>query len=145
MNVASILKRIIKKNSTLSPAILIDEEGVFEDYIKDLEEIRFINNPSNITLTRQLADKNMQCIYLRKEIELSGLVASGKARRLDITSEMLFNEVESIKGKIRGEILLSADQKKVLLSNFNNICSSLSYKDSIDDECVTCSNGIGKP
>ena len=34
MNVTSILKRIIKKNSTLSPAILIDEEGVFEDYIK---------------------------------------------------------------------------------------------------------------
>lgn len=99
MNVTSILKRIIKKNSTLSPAILIDEEGVFEDYIKDLEEVRLMNNPSNITLTRQLADKNVQCIYLRKEIELSGLVASGKAKRLDITSEMLFNEVQSIKGK----------------------------------------------
>ena len=129
VNVTSILKRIIKKNSTLSPAILIDEEGVFEDYIKDLEEVRLLNNPSNITLTRQLIDKNVQCIYLRKEIELSGLVVSGRAKRLDITSEMLFNEVESIKGKIRGELLLSADQKKVLLSNFNNICNSLSYKE----------------
>ena len=136
MNVTNILKRIIRKNSTLSPSILIDEEGVFEDYIKDLEEVRLLNNPSNITLTRQLIDKNVQCIYLRKEIELSGLVVSGRAKRLDITSEMLFNEVESIKGKIRGELLLSADQKKVLLSNFNNICNSLSYKDSIDDECV---------
>ena len=136
MNVASILKKIINKNSTLSPTILIDEEGVFEDYIQELEEVRLMNNPSNITLTRKLADKNVQCIYLKKEIELSGLVASGKAKRLDITSEMLFNEVQSIKGKIRGEILLSAGQKKVLLYNFNNICSSLSYKDSIDDECV---------
>ena len=48
MNVASILKRIIKKNSTLSPAILIDEEGVFEDYMQELEEVRLMNNPSNI-------------------------------------------------------------------------------------------------
>ncbi len=118
MNVASILKKIINKNSTLSPTILIDEEGVFEDYIQELEEVRLMNNPSNITLTRKLADKNVQCIYLKKEIELSGLVASGKAKRLDITSEMLFNEVQSIKGKIRGEILLSAGQKKVLLYNF---------------------------
>ena len=88
MNIASILKKIIKKNSTLSPTILIDEEGVFEDYIQELEEVRLMKNPSNITLTRQLADKNVQCIYLRKEIELSGLVASGKAKKLDITSEI---------------------------------------------------------
>lgn len=136
MNVTSILKRIIEKNSILSPVILIDEESVFENYIKDLEEVRLMNQPSNITLTRQLADKNVQCICLRKEIELSGLVASGKVKRLDITAEMLFNEVEPIKGKISGEILLSANQKKVLLSNFNNICSSLSYMDTIDEECV---------
>lgn len=63
MNVASILKKIINKNSTLSPTILIDEEGVFEDYIQELEEVRLMNNPSNITLTRKLADKNVQCIY----------------------------------------------------------------------------------
>ena len=68
MNVASILKKIINKNSTLSPTILIDEEGVFEDYIQELEEVRLMNNPSNITLTRKLADKNVQCIYLKKEI-----------------------------------------------------------------------------
>ena len=136
MIVVSILKRIIEKSSILSPAILIDEEGVFEDYIKALKEVRLMSDSSNIALTRLLADKNAQCIYLRKEIELSGLVASGKAKILDITSEMLLNEVESIKGKIRGEVLLSAEQKKVLLCNFNNICRSLSYKDSIDDECV---------
>lgn len=136
MKVASILKNIIKKNSTLSPAILIDVEGVFEDYVKDIEEVSFISNPSNITLTKQLADKNVQCIYLRKDFELSGLVASGKAKILDITSEMLFNEVDEIKGKIRGEILLSADQKIVLLENFDSVCSTLSLKDTIDDECV---------
>lgn len=68
MKVASILKNIIKKNSTLSPAILIDVEGVFEDYVKDIEEVSFISNPSNITLTKQLADKNVQCIYLRKDL-----------------------------------------------------------------------------
>ena len=78
----------------------------------------------------------MQCIYLRKDFELSGLVASGKAKILDITSEMLFNEVDEIKGKIRGEILLSADQKIVLLKNFDSVCSTLSLKDTIDDECV---------
>lgn len=49
MNIASILKKIIKKNSTLSPTILIDEEGVFEDYIQELEEVRLMKNPSNIT------------------------------------------------------------------------------------------------
>lgn len=136
MKVASILKKIIKKNSTLSPAILIDVEGVFEDYVKDMEEVSFISNPSNIILTKQLADKNVQCIYLRKDFELSGLVASGKAKILDITSEMLFNEVDEIKGKIRGEILLSADQKIVLLKNFDSVCSTLSLKDTIDDECV---------
>lgn len=136
MKVASILKNIIKKNSTLSPAILIDVEGVFEDYVKDIEEVSFISNPSNITLTKQFADKNVQCIYLRKDFELSGLVASGKAKILDITSEMLFNEVDEIKGKIRGEILLSADQKIVLLENFDSVCSTLSLKDTIDDECV---------
>lgn len=136
MDIASILKKIIKKNSTLSPAILIDVEGVFEDYIRDFEEVRIIDNPSNITLTRQLADKNVQCIYLKKEIDLSGLIASGKAKKLDISSEMLFNEVDEIKGKLRGEILLSEDQKIVLLKNFTNICNSLAYKDSIDDECV---------
>lgn len=136
MKVASILKNIIKKNSTLSPAILIDVEGVFEDYVKDIEEVSFISNPSNITLTKQLADKNVQCIYLRKDFELSGLVASGKAKKLDITSEMLFNEVDEIKGKIRGEVLLSADQKIVLLKNFDSVCSTLSLKDTIDDECV---------
>ena len=136
MKVAAILKNIIKKNSTLSPAILIDVEGVFEDYVKDIEEVSFISNPSNITLTKQLADKNVQCIYLRKDFELSGLVASGKAKILDITSEMLFNEVDEIKGKIRGEILLSADQKIVLLKNFDSVCSTLSLKDTIDDECV---------
>lgn len=136
MKVASILKNIIKKNSTLSPAILIDVEGVFEDYVKDIEEVSFISNPSNITLTKQLADKNVQCIYLRKDFELSGLVASGKAKILDITSEMLFNEIDEIKGKIRGEILLSADQKIVLLENFDSVCSTLSLKDTIDDECV---------
>ena len=136
MKVASILKNIIKKNSTLSPAILIDVEGVFEDYVKDIEEVSFISNPSNITLTKQLADKNVQCIYLRKDFELSGLVASGKAKKLNITSEMLFNEVDEIKGKIRGEILLSADQKIVLLKNFDSVCSTLSLKDAIDDEDV---------
>lgn len=47
MNVASILKKIINKNSTLSPTILIDEEGVFEDYIQELEEVRLMNNPLN--------------------------------------------------------------------------------------------------
>lgn len=136
MNIASIIKKIIKKNSTLSPAILIDVEGVFEDYIRELEEVRIIDNPSNITLTRQLADKNVQCIYLKKEIDLSGLIASGKAKKIDISSEMLFNEVDEIKGKLRGEVLLSANQKIVLLRNFDNICNSLSYKDCIDDECV---------
>ena len=120
----------------MSPAILIDVEGVFEDYVKDIEEVSFISNPSNITLTKQFADKNVQCIYLRKDFELSGLVASGKAKILDITSEMLFNEVDEIKGKIRGEILLSADQKIVLLENFDSVCSTLSLKDTIDDECV---------
>lgn len=136
MDIASIMKKIIKKNSTLSPAILIDVEGVFEDYIRDLEEVRIIDNPSNIILTRQLADKNVQCIYLKKGIDLSGLIASGKAKQLNISSEMLFNEVDEIKGKLRGEILLSEDQKIVLLKNFTNICNSLAYKDSIDDECV---------
>ena len=84
MIVVSILKRIIEKSSILSPAILIDEEGVFEDYIKALKEVRLMSDSSNIALTRLLADKNAQCIYLRKEIELSGLVASGKAKILDI-------------------------------------------------------------
>lgn len=136
MKVASILKNIIKKNSTLSPAILIDVEGVFEDYVEDLEEVSFLSNPSNITLTKQLADKNVQCIYLRKDFELSGLVASRIVKKLDITSEMLFNEVDEIKGKIRGESLLSANQKIVLLKNFDSICSTLSLKDTIDDECI---------
>lgn len=49
---------------------------------------------------------------------------------------MLFNEVDEIKGKIRGEILLSADQKIVLLKNFDSVCSTLSLKDAIDDEDV---------
>lgn len=136
MDIASIMKKIIKKNSTLSPAILIDVEGVYEGYLRDLEEVRVIDNPSAIALTSQLAGKNVQCIYLKKEIDLSGLVASGKAKKLDISSEMLFNEVDEIKGKLRGEIFLSEDQKIVLLKNFTNICNSLAYKDSIDDECV---------
>ncbi|MGN9057577.1 PglZ domain-containing protein [Bariatricus sp. HCP28S3_A7] len=136
MDIASILKTIIKKNSTLSPVILVDEYGLYEEYISGFNNVISLDSPSKITLTKTLADKNLQCIYMKTPVELSGVIASGRANKLDITPVMILNEVESLKGKIRGTIQLSAGQKILLLKNFNNICNSLSSKDSIDDVCV---------
>lgn len=136
MNIASILNSIIKKSSTLSPTILIDEQGVFEDYLRDTETVKRINSPSNILLTKTLADKNVRCVYLKTPFELSGLIASGKAKKLDITPEMILNEIDGVKGKVRGEIHLSTAQIIVFLRNLGSITKDLLFLDDIDDEMI---------
>lgn len=136
MKVASILNAIIKKNSTLSPVVLIDESGLFEHYLESIEGVSVISSPSNIVLTKTLADKDVNCVYCRNYIELSGLIASGKANRLDISPEMILNEIDDIKGKVRGEIHLSADQTIIFLSNLESIADDLSYVDIVTGEMV---------
>lgn len=136
MNIASILCTIIKKNSTLSPAILVDEQGLFEDFLRDMEIVKHINSPSTIALTKTLADKNVRCVYLKTPFELSGLIASGKVNKLDITPEMILNEIDDIKGKVRGEIHLCAGQTIVFLMNLESITNDLFYLDIVDDEVI---------
>lgn len=136
MNIASIFEKIINKNSTLSPVILIDEAGVYEEYIDEIENVKFLERPSNISLTKAISDEGVKCIYLRVSMDLSGVITTGKAKKLDITPEMLLHEVVELKGKIKGEIQLSDNQNVAFLKNFNMICSALNYKEFIDDELV---------
>jgi hypothetical protein len=101
-----------------------------------LENVKFINSPSNIALTKTLVDKNVRCVYLKTAVDLSGHVASGKANKLDITPEMILNEIDDIRGKVKGGIQLAAEQIIVFLKNIDSIINDLRYVDNIDDEVI---------
>lgn len=136
MDINLLLENIIKKNSTLTPVVVIDESGIFEDFFTDREYIKFIDNPSQILLTMAVNESSVNCIYLRHAIDVSGFVASGKVKILQITPEMLLNEIAKIRGKISGNIYLNSEQYKIFVRQFDTIQQFLLSSETINTKVV---------
>ncbi len=136
MDINLLLEKIIKKSCTLSPVVIIDESGIFEDFFVDREYVKYIENPSQIALTMAVNEKSVDCIYLRHAIDVSAFIASGKLKLLQITPEMLLNEIDAIRGKISGTIILHNEQYRIFVRSFDSIHKSLLSSDVINTEEV---------
>lgn len=136
MDMNLLLENIIKKSCTLSPVIIIDDSGFFEDFLENKEHIKYIENPSQIALTMAINENSMSCIYLKHAMDVSGFVASGKIKLLQITPEMLLNEIAAIRGKISGTIILNTEQYRIFVKSFDSIQKSLLSLDIINTKIV---------
>ncbi len=136
MDMNLLLENIIKKSSTLSPVVIIDESGIFEDFFVNMECVKYIENPSQIAMTMAVNERSVDCLFLRHSIDVSGFVASGKLKLLQITPEMLLNEIDAIRGKISGTIILHTEQYRIFVRSFDFIQKSLLSSDVINTKEV---------
>ena len=136
MDMNLLLENIIKKSCTLSSVVIIDESGIFEDFLTDKEYVKYIENPSQIALTMAVNENSVSCIYLKHAIDFSAFVASGKVKLLQITPEMLLNEIDAICGKISGTIILHTEQYRIFVRLFDSIQKSLLSADAINTKAV---------
>ena len=132
MNISTLIEKIIQKNSTLSPVMVVDEAGLFAEVFEVLPGICCIEKPSGIVLTAAMENDDVKCFYLKYNMDISGFVASGKVRELSLTPEMILNEADDIRGKIVGSILLSQEQYNIFVKRFNSIYDELLSYDNID-------------
>lgn len=136
MHFKDVLTDIIAENSTLSPTILVDEQCLYIDFISEIDGVSIMDTPSKIMLNKKLSDTSIKCIYLQSSMELSALIASGKAKLLVISPEIIINKVDFLKGKVRGEIRLSQLQMGLFLRNFAAICDSMRNRESINEDIL---------
>lgn len=136
MHFKDILTDIIAENSTLSPTILVDEQCLYSNFISGIDGVSIMDTPSKIVLNKKLTDASIKCIYLQSPMELSALIASGKAKLLVISPEIIINKVDFLKGKVRGEIRLSQLQMELFLRNFAAICDSMRNRESINEDVL---------
>lgn len=131
-----VLEQIIKQNSTLSPVIIVDPNGIFEEFLKDREYVNFIENPSRISLTMAINSGSASCVYIEEDADISGFVSSGKIKILNITPEMILNQVNELHGSISGMISLIPEQYKIFLHSFESICEVLQSYEEITSEII---------
>lgn len=132
MNISTLIEKIIQKSSTLSPVIVVDDAGVFTAVFEELVDVCCIEKSSGIALTTAMANDDIKCFYLKHGMDVSGFVASGKARELKLTPELILNEADDIRGKITGIISLSEEQYRIFVKQFASIYNELHSYDMID-------------
>lgn len=132
MNISTLIEKIIQKNSTLSPVIVVDEAGLFAEVFETLPGVCCIEKPSGIALTTAMANDDIKCFYLKHNMDISGFVASGKARVLRLTPDLILNEADDFRGRITGTISLSQEQYRIFVKQFDSIYNELHSYDIID-------------
>lgn len=136
MEVSRILEDLIKASSTLSPVVVVDEEGIFEEYLTGKEYVYSLSGPFQIELTKVINARSKPCIYLRQASFISGPLSSGQLKRLTITPDMLFNEIAALSGKITDSLDLNGEQYKILLRNFSSVAEGLSSYERVDKDAL---------
>ena len=109
----------------MSPVIVVDDAGVFTEVFEELSGICCIEKPSGIALTTVMANDDIKCFYLKHNMDISGFVASGKARELRLTPELILNEVDDFRGRITGTLSLSEEQFRIFVQQFDSIYNEL--------------------
>lgn len=134
--ITEILEQLIKQNSTLSPVIIIDPNAIFAEFLQENEYVNFIENPSRISITVAINGGSTRCIYIEEDIDISGFISAGKIKALNITPEMILNQVKEFYGSVNGIILLTPMQYKIFLHSFESICASLQTKEEINNDLI---------
>lgn len=140
--VIETLKNIIKSKAGIVPAYIYDDEGIFDIFMNSLGlefDVSILKNDSKIALQNILREKQFKknvVIYSCFYIDLDSMVVAKKLQPVEITGELILNACEQTKEKIKGSILLTAEQTKLFLNNFENIVKSLSSYEKINDEVV---------
>lgn len=134
--ITGVLEQLIKQNSTLSPVIIVDPDGIFKDFLQGKEYVNYIENPSRISLTVAINGGSTSCIYIEEYIDISGFVSAGKIKVLNITPEMILNQMKEFYGSVNGIISLTPIQYKIFLNSFESICESLQTEEEINNEII---------
>jgi hypothetical protein len=140
--VIEALKKIINSKAGIIPAYIYDKEGIYTRYMDPMRlelDILRLENDSKITLQSILREKQFKknvVIYSRFYIDLDSFVVAKKLQPIELTGDLILNACDHIKEKIKGSILLTAEQTILLLNNYENIVKSLSSYEKINDEIV---------
>jgi len=135
--IITILNNIVKNKAGLIPAYTYDETGIFEKYFEALDKSVFVirlENDSKVSLQnnfRNLKKAKYSVLYSRFCIDVDSLVATNKVQYVQLTGELLLEFCDEIKHKLSGSILLTSEQTRILVENFDDIIPKLGNQEKI--------------
>lgn len=125
--IITIVNNIVKNKAGLIPAYTYDETGIFEKYFEALDKSIYVivlENDSKVSLQNNLRNfkkSKYGVLYSKFSIDVDSLVATNKVQYIKLTGELLLEYCDEIKHKLSGSMLLTSEQTKILVKNFEDI------------------------